>query len=79
MVTRVASLIACMREAQKQFKELCVMCGVVTENDCSLEDCLVGLREALASHDIKLKVRYCLIHGTAEYEFLSKLPPGKFW
>ncbi|PVD28218.1 hypothetical protein C0Q70_10805 [Pomacea canaliculata] len=67
MVTRVASLIACMREAQKQFKELCVMCGVVTENDCSLEDCLVGLREALASQDIKLKLvlkdNFCILEA----------------
>ena len=56
LVTRVSSLAAHFKETLRHFQELCVMAKVVGEDDNSLENCLVGLKEALAMQKIELKV-----------------------
>ena len=56
LVTRVSSLAAHFKETLRHFQELCVMAKVVREDDNSLENCLVGLKEALAMQKIELKV-----------------------
>ena len=57
LVTRVSSLAAHFKETLRHFQELCVTAKVVGEDDHSLENCLVGLKEALAVQKIELKVR----------------------
>ena len=56
LVTRVSSLAAHFKETLRHFQELCVMAKVVGKDDNSLENCLVGLKEALAMQKIELKV-----------------------
>ena len=56
LVTRVSSLAAHFKETLQHFQELCVMAKVVGKDDSSLENCLVGLKEALAMQKIELKV-----------------------
>jgi hypothetical protein len=55
-VTRVSSLKAHFKDTLQHFQDLCVKAKVVTEDNHSLENCLVGLKEALAKDNIKLKV-----------------------
>ena len=56
LVTRVSSLGAHFKEMLRHFQSLCVKAKVVGEDDNSLENCLVGLKDALAQRNITLKV-----------------------
>ena len=67
LVTRVSSLAAHFKETLRHFQELCVMARVVGEDDNSLENCLVGLKEALAMQKIELKV----CHSSSSVSFFS--------
>ncbi|KAK7500112.1 hypothetical protein BaRGS_00008659, partial [Batillaria attramentaria] len=72
IVTRVSSLAAHFKETLAQFQELCLSAGVVSADDNSLENCLVGLREALAKQDIKLKLtlkdKFCVLEAKSAEE-----------
>ena len=68
LVTRVSSLAAHFKETLRHFQELCVMAKVVGEDDNSLENCLVGLKEALAMQKIELKV--CPSSSSVSFFFL---------
>lgn len=72
ILTRVSSLAVHFKETLSQFQELCLSAGVVVADDNSLENCLVGLREALAKHDIKLKLRlndkFCMLEAKGAEE-----------
>ena len=61
LVTRVTSLYAHYKETLRHFSDLCVKAKVVDEEMISLENCLLGLREALAKENIKLKVQYGIL------------------
>lgn len=56
LVTRLASLDSHFKETLRHFQDLCLKAKVVTEEESSLENCLVGLKEALAEENIKLKL-----------------------
>ncbi|XP_070190885.1 uncharacterized protein [Littorina saxatilis] len=56
LMTRVASLGAHFKETLRHFQRMCVTAKIVEEDDNSLENCLIGLKETLASENILLKL-----------------------
>ncbi|KAL8613727.1 hypothetical protein ACOMHN_029819 [Nucella lapillus] len=69
LATRVASLGAHLKETLQHFQRMCVGAKVVGEDDSSLENCLVGLKEKLTLETIKLKLvlkdQFCLLEAKA--------------
>ncbi|XP_076444904.1 uncharacterized protein LOC143282909 [Babylonia areolata] len=67
LMTRVASLGAHFKETLQGFQQLCVAAKVVGEDDCSLENCLVGLKDSLSQHNIALKLalkdQFCVLEA----------------